>query len=223
MADAVFGATGDIFGTQIGWDLQSATYTDQSERAAAFGATGNETNSEVYDQRRNWTCNYKANVNYTATAPTIPASIGAQTVVSGEEKVTLTSIVINTVYNDFATMVLSGHQHVDGTDGSAALRSVAHGITISKGFGAQAFGTTGGESVESGSCTITCEHAEAKDENGDTCAGENHNPRIQLNVTWLGQGATAPANYDTTSVDNPTDNNGFSHSTIQCEKPLAFT
>jgi len=211
-----FGATGG-FAAPAGWALQNATPTEQSERATASSKTGNVTDSELYDKRKSWTCTFKAKVDYSKVAPTIPTEIGAIV-----DNILLTSIQINTTDTDFATMVLSGHEHIDGTDGTT-MRKIAHNIMLTKGFGANAFGCTGGTNVESGSCSISCDHAETKNENGDTAQGENYNPRIEVNVTMNGSGAAAPAAYDETSVDTPTENAGFVKSSVSAIKDLAFT
>jgi len=208
------GGFGDL--SADGWDLQSANYTRQMDRVTASSKTNNEVASNMADARKNWTCTYKAKKNYAAAAPTIPPNIGAS--LGG---VTLLSIAVSTVASDFATMTLTGHEHVDGTDG-AGMRSVAHGIALTKGFGACAFGTTGGESVSSGSATISCDHAETKDKDGDTSAGENSNPRIEIQAKWLGTGAHEPATYDETDYSEETGNDNFLYSNISCVKPLAF-
>lgn len=211
-----FGAAGG-FGDYAGWALQSATFSQQSTRANALSKSGNESDSNLCDRRKNWTCTYKAKQNYAAAAPTVPPNIGEVT-----NGILLTSIALNTSPSDFATMTLGGHEHVDGTDG-AGLRSVAHGVTLAKGFGADAFGTTGGDSVNTGSATITCDHAETMDADGDTEAGENHNPRIEVQARWLGDGATAPAGYDETDYSEETGNDNFLYSTVSAFKALAFS
>ena len=211
-----FGATGG-FGNITGWDLQTANFTRQSDRVTAASKTNNESDSNIADRRKNWTCTYKANKNYAAAAPTLPANIGASL-----NSILLLSIAVNTTNSDFATMTLTGHEHVDGTDG-AALRSVAHGITLDKGFGANDFDTSGGDSVNSSTVTISCDHAEVKDKDGDTSAGENHNPRIEVTAKWLGSGATAPAGYDETDYSEETGNDNFLYSNVSAHKALAFT
>lgn len=210
-----FGASGG-FGALAGWDLQSVGNSTSSERAVAQSKTGNEADSELYDKRTNVTATYKANKNYAATAPTIPANIGAVL-----NSVLLTSIAVSTSPTDFATMTLGGHAHVDGTDGTG-LRSVAHNMALTKGFGANAFGITGGDSIMDGSVTITCDHAETKDANGDTAAGENYNARIELRAKVLGSGAILPANFDETERSVDTENTGFTSESVSAVKPLVL-
>ena len=216
MADFAMLAGG--FGDLTGWDLQSQSGPETSERAQMFSATGNESASELFDARRNWTTNYKANKNYAAAAPTIPASIGA---VVGAAL--CTSIAINTTYNDFATMTLSGHEHVDGTDGTS-LRSVAHELTLTKGFGADSFDiVAGGDSLMDCSVTIVCDHAETKDKSGNTSQGENHNPRIEVSATVFGTDPTV-VGYDEIEVDdNASENTGFQKTPIRGILALAFS
>lgn len=217
---SVFGANSG-FGAITGWDLQSTSETVVSERAQAFGKTGNESDSELYDKRTNVTSTYKAKANYSVAAPTVPAAIGALL-----NSRLLLSIQLNTTFNGFVTMTLTGHKHEDGTDGSD-LRSIAHGISLTKGFGANEFGLTSGLSGDStmeSSVTISCDHEEVKDANGDTSQGENHNPRIEASITRLGAMGTntAPSGYDLVSEEPKTENTGFNSFTVQLYKALAF-
>jgi hypothetical protein len=212
---ASFGAAAESrFGTITGWKKQSSSENTVVNRANAFDGIGNESQSELYDGRVEVTEEWKSDL--TTTAPTIPASIGAVT-----NDYVLTGITVSTVNNDFATMTLTGHKHEEGSDGT--LKSVSHGITMSRGFGTSAFGSTGGESIDSSSATIELDHAEVADAGGNTARGENHNPRVSITVTVLGTGVTAPSTYDTISVSADSTNTDFIRTTGEFYKPLQFT
>lgn len=210
---AVWGATGLGHGTLVGWEIQSVTVSDENKRGTAPDEIGNEAASKLYDDTQQVTTTYKATVK---TAPTIPASIGAE--ING---ITTTQITVSTDSEDFATMTLTGHVHTDGTHGTC--KTVAHGMKLDRGFGASDFGVTGGESVRSSELTITCEHAEVPDAKGDTAGGENYNPRVEISVRVLGDGARLPAGFDrmTDALEGASED--FQYTTIAGIKPLAFT
>ena len=203
---AVFGAAGLGFGTLAGWNIQTAEDAAESKRRNSLGPTGNETVGSLHDETQNVTTTYKSAAD---AAPDIP-NLGD--VVNG---IAVTSIALSTDSEDYATMTLTGHAHTHGT-----LRKVAHGITLDSGVGASRFGVTGGDSVRSSECNISCEHKDEVDEAGDTAAGENYDGKIELSVKVLGTGATAPAGYDKVSLSDEGANTEFQFQTIKCFKAL---
>jgi len=210
---ATFSTSGLGFGALTGWAIQSSNSTDENKRATAPNNIGNVTQSELYDDTTNVTTTYKAAVK---TAPAIPSSIGA--VVNG---ILLTGIQISTDSEDFATMTLTGHVHVDGGHGTC--KSIAHGITLARGFGSSPFGVTGGETVRSSEVSISCEHLDVPGENGHTVQGENYNPRIEITARVLGSGATLPSGYERLEVTEEGEATDFQYETIRGIKDLAFT
>jgi hypothetical protein len=210
---AVWGATGLGHGPLTGWEIQSVTVSEDNKRGTAPDEIGNEAAAQVYDDTQQVTTNYKATVK---TAPTIPASIGAE--ING---ITTTQITVSTDSEDFATMTLTGHAHTDGDHGTC--KSVAHGMTLNRGFGASNFGVTGGESVRSSELTITCEHSDVPGAEGDTAGGENYNPRVEISVRVLGDSPSLPGGFDrmTDALEGASED--FQYTTISGVKPLAFT
>jgi hypothetical protein len=210
---AVWGATGLGHGPLTGWEIQSVTVSEDNKRGTAPDEIGNEAAAQVYDDTQQVTTNYKATVK---TAPTIPASIGAE--ING---ITTTQITVSTDSEDFATMTLTGHAHTDGDHGTC--KSVAHGMTLNRGFGASDFGVTGGESVRSSELTITCEHSDVPGAEGDTAGGENYNPRVEISVRVLGDSPSLPGGFDrmTDALEGASED--FQYTTISGVKPLAFT
>ena len=210
---AVWGTTGLGHGALAGWEIQSVAVSDDNKRGTAPDRIGNEVASNLYDNTQQVTTNYKAMVK---TAPSIPSNIGSD--ING---ITTTQISVSTDSEDFATMTLTGHVHTDGTHGDC--KSVAHGMTLDRGFGASDFGVTGGESVRSSELTITCEHSEVPDAEGDNAAGENYNPRIEISVRVLGSSPRLPAGFDlmTDALEGASED--FQYTTIAGIKPLAFT
>ena len=211
---AVWGATGLGHGVLTGWEIQSVTVSEENKRGTAPDEIGNEAASKLYDDTQQVTTTYKATVK---TAPSIPSNIGAD--ING---ITTTQISVSTDSEDFATMTLTGHVHTaPATHGTC--KTVAHGMKLDRGFGASDFGVTGGESVRSSELTITCEHAEVPNAEGNTAAGENYNPRIEISVRVLGSSPRLPGGFDrmTDALEGASED--FQYTTIAGIKPLAFT
>lgn len=208
---ATFGASGLGFGALTGWAIQSSDPTEESQRATAPNESGNVVESEIYDKTENVTTTYKAAAK--SPAPAVPATLGA--VVNG---ITLLGISLSTDSEDWATMTLTGHVHVDGEHGT--VRTLAHGITLDtgRGFGASRFGVTGGDSVRSSECNITCEHNDVQDEVGDTVAGENYDGKVEITARLLGSGGAAPAGYDLLADGTEGSNTDYQYNTIRCIK-----
>jgi len=214
---ATFGAGTSKWGTLAGWALNSTDNPSESKRETAHGPDNNAIASELYDKRTDISETFRA-ILRGATAPTVPANIGML------NDLPMTSLNITTTKEDFATMVVSGHEHVDGADGgtSGVCREVAHGITLDNAFGVSLFGFTGVDEAIESSCNIECEHAEVPDAEGNTAAGENHNPRITISVTAHDDYATAPAGFEITAQRPSTDAEGFQTFVTEAIKDLAF-
>lgn len=206
------------FGTLTGWKYTSASVTVEKQRANAIGEIGNEVASQLYSEQTNVTASFVAAA---LTAPTIPATLGA--VVNGY---ILTSIQVSTDREGFATMTLTGHNHTANAH-TTGEKSVAHGITLTSGFGAQDFmgGTPGSNaSVKGGSITIECQHADENDNAGEHLVGENYTPMITAETEWVGvPSAAAESGWDVTSKPNPTSNTAFETYSVSGTKALAFS
>lgn len=223
MATPTFGATDHFNIGGPGWGLQSSSRTVDSKRAAYFSHTNNELGSTLYDDVVNATCTYKALANRAGSPAAIPGSIGMK-----KNDYIITSIKLSTSSNSMATLEVEGHKHTaSGASDGTTLRSVAHNISLTKGFGADGIAgiTIGGvDVISSVSITIQCDHEEAQDGSGITKAGENHNPRMTLSVSGFGNDADAVtvAGWDITSKKGDTDNNGYKTISIEATKALAF-
>ena len=134
---ATFGASGLGFGAQSGWVIQDSTADDENKRANVLNESGIESTSKLHDQTTQVTTTYKAaDVNSTPTIPALGSVIGGAVV---------TSISVSTDAEDFATMTLTGHEHIDGDHGS--VRTFSHGMSLDAAFGASAFGVGGGREI----------------------------------------------------------------------------
>ena len=211
---ATFGASGLGFGALSGWAIQDSSADDENKRANVLDENGDEATSNVYDDTTQVTTTYKASGQAGGGSPNIP-NIGA--IVNG---IVVTSISLSTDSEDFATMTLTGHVHIGGDHGT--LKEKDHGITLDDAFGASAFGVSGGDSVRSGDCTITCEHIDVPGENGDTVAGENYDAKIELTVRLLGSGGSAPNGYDRIGDSTTGSNTDFQYNEIRAIKGLSF-
>jgi len=208
------------FGALTGWNYTSANVTIEKERANALDEIGNEAASQLYDEKTTVTASLVAAAT---TAPTVPATLGARL----NSLYVLTSIQISTTRDGFATMTLTGHGHAANDHTGSDVKTVAHGITLSSGFGAQDFmGGTAGDNAaaRAGSITIECQHADETDASGGHLVGENYTPMLTAETEWTGVPTTAAgAGWDVTSKPNPTENTGFETYSVSGTKPLTFT
>ena len=214
-----FGAAAS-FGAQTGWNENSSGVNVASDRGVSLDEIGNEAASQLHNERTEVSTNY---ASAATAAPTIPATLGAIV-----NSLVLTGISVQTSGTGFATMTLTGHNHTDNAHGaSPALASVAHGISISAGWGGEDFlGGTAGDNaaVESSSLDITCEHTDVTGATGNHLVGDNHGPKISATTVWNGAPASPVGEgWDKVSVATETTNQGFLKTTVTAEKSLAFS
>lgn len=217
MATITFGDA-SVFGTQTGWTVQGSSQAATNERAEALNEIGNEIENELYNSMTEYSQEF---ISSSATvAPTIPATIGK---LYGSAVVT--SIAVTTSGTDFPKMTLAGHNHADAAH-TDTLHQAAHSLALTDGFGAKDFlsGTAGDNAVvQSSSVTITCQHNDTLDADGDHLAGENFNGKIVATTTWYGvPGANADAGWDVTSVTTTKENTGFLKTVVTGTKALTL-
>ena len=174
-----WGAGTSPFGTFAGWGVQNVKTEKARERAKAPDANGDEAAGQLHGDITTVSATFKCNNN----TNTIPANIGE--VLTGY---VLTGIQIQTSATDFATMVLTGHNHT--TNAHVTCRKKAHSITLASAFGATSFlGATDvavGGALFSGSINITCQHADVTEADGDHFEGENYDPMMEASDVWKG-------------------------------------
>lgn len=210
----VFGSDGVGFGTLSGWSITGNDSDDAFKRAEAAGPTGNETVSVLFDETETVSTSYIAS---SATTPTVPATLGATI-----NSISLLGISLSTSADGYVTMTLTGHRHVAGTHGT--LRTVAHGITLSRAFGCSGFGVTSVETTAlfSSSCNIETQHIDVPGQTGNTIAGENYDCSITIEVTATGTLTADLSGYDTTSIKTPQGNTEFKKQSRSYVKHLAM-
>lgn len=201
------------FGEITGFEFQGGNNPSSLKREASYDEINNETGSTLYDERIEINENFKAVIK--ATVAELPADIGMH------NSLACTQIQVNTTKEDFATLNLVGHEHVGGTD-NGDVRTVAHGMTLDRSFGSSLFGMTGVSEVKESSLTVKCEHAEVPGD-GDTAAGQNHNPMMEISVTAYDGYPVAPAGWDATEEAPTVDAEGYQLFTTRATKALAFT
>lgn len=219
MADKViaYGAS-EGFGAFAGWESHGTEDTTSKTRAVATDDKGDEVASHLHDERRevpgNYECNNDTNV--------IPTDIGDLV-----NSLILTSLSISTAEGRAATMALVGHNHANNAHAAdPALRKATHGIALAKCFGATDFlGGTAGDNASciEGSVTITCEHADQNDGDGDHLVGENYGAKIEARSVWAGvPSVVAAAGWDVTVQTDTDENTGFQKTTVVGVKSLAM-
>lgn len=210
-----FGAA-QSFGTVTGWAEQSSDSAVNKDRAVALSRIGNEVASTLYNQRTEVSTPYVC----TSNTNTVPAIIGSLV-----NSLTLTEIQINTTNTGYATMTLTGHNHATNAHADT-LQQAAHSIAVAAAFGATDFlgGTAGSDAaVKSGNITISCDHTDVEDADGDHLIGNNHNGKIVAETVWTGVPSdTAASGWDKVTVSTATNNQGFLETTVRGEKALAL-
>lgn len=214
-----FAVASSPFGAPTGWVPSGpARVSIPTPRATANGNYGNEAASQTYGDILEYTQDFVA---AQTTTPTIPPTIGILL-----DTVILTSISISTNQTDFVKMVLVGHNHTNNAHANSLVQ-VAHGISISAGFGGIDFlGATAGSvaAVESSTLEISCGHEDVY--NGDSSehlAGNNHTAVMTASTVWHGVPTTAVgAAWDSVSVDTDEETTGFLKTTASGEKGLTL-
>jgi hypothetical protein len=190
------------FGTLTGWVPNGATITKSAERAVSLNGIGNEVASKTHNAGSTFSQEFQA---ASSSAPTIPPVLGK---LVGD--CILTRISITTSGTDFAKMTLTGHQH-DAHAHADTLNQVAHGFTMSSGYGGIDFlGGTAGDnaSVESSTLTIQCGHTDTTDASGDHLIGQNHTANASANTTWVGVPTTGIGEgWDEVELGSTTESN----------------
>ncbi len=216
MADKViqFGATSP-FGNFTGWEPQGATVEENKSRATALNDKGDEISASLYDTKTEVSCKYICN----SDTNTIPSEIG-----SVLEGYVLTSISIETSADAYATMTLTGHKHSQNSH--ETLRKAQHGITLTKAFGVVDFtGDSEGtnDSPISSSVTISCEHVDQIDKDGNHLVGENYGGKIEVKTTYLGDHTVTATGFDVTVKSNVDENTGFFKKEVTAIKKLQLS
>ena len=212
-----FGAT-CAAGALAGWNYQSSSSNVVSDRAKALDASGNEAASNLHNERTEITDNYEASA--VSGVAVLPATIGAL-VGTG----IVTGIDVSTSATAFATLAVTSHNHTDNAHANTLVQ-VAHGIADTVGFGAVDFlgGTAGSNaSPESSTLSITCQHNDIVDKDGNHLIGENFDAMIVATTVWSGVPTTAVgAGWDVTSVETTDENTGFEKTTVTATKKLTL-
>ena len=210
MAEPVitFGTGTTGFGALDGWDLQNSSSNLVYERANVLNNLGNESNAKAHNDTIEVSATYKANV--AGSAPVIPEILGVLTNV-----LIPTGINVSTIQNDFATMVITGHNHATNAHSATpALQAYTHGITLDDGFGVTDH--LGGElgdvaGLLSSSVNIVCDHVDRQDEAGDHLVGNNFNARIEASASWAGVPTTTSdgSSWEMANIETPQQNVDF--------------
>lgn len=192
-----------VFGTQTGWNPGPSSVKTTKQRARSLGATGNETDSVLYDEKTEVSQSFEAATD--SPAPTVAATIGA---LAGSY--ILTGITINTSGSAMATQSLTGHNHATNAHADT-LQQAAHGISLTSGFGAQDFlGGTAGDNatLESSSLQITCQHTDrVGGATGAHVIGQNYDCMMTATCTWIGEpSSSSDGSWDVTESDETKGN-----------------
>ena len=219
-----FGAD-QLFGALTGWNEQQPDTSTNKQRKFSLSKDGEETASQLHDERVEVSVPYEAADEGTVA---LPGTIGALV-----NSLMLTQIQITTEAEGFAKMTLQGHDHNDGNPHDGSEKSAAHGTDVVMGFGATDFltGTAGDDaSLASSSLIIKCEHVDIAGSGtaagvGTHTAGENYHGMIEAECTWNGVPAVAADTsvWDAITVQTKTNNQGMEQTVVKGVKALVLS
>lgn len=218
MAESViaFGAYSK-FGTMTGWAAQDGTPSNVKQLSRVLGETGNEASSTLYDEKTEVTQNFTA----TSASSTLPALLKIGAVIGGN---VVTGINIQTSWNDFAKISLTGHNHAANAHADT-LQQASIGLSLTAGWGATDFlGATAGSAVlQSSGANVVCQHVDHNDKSGDHAVGQNYDCVVTVTETWVGvPTAAAGSGWKVTSVEQNESNEDFVTTTVTAQKSIAL-
>ena len=192
----VFFAPDSAIGNLEGWEIQSGSNPSISrQRAQALGANGDEIASAQYGAQIAYSMNYKAKV-FEGTL-TIPK---AGAVVNGTH---IDSVELAYSQTDYPSLSVSAHSHAK-LDGTPKSHDTCRTYSPSLAFPARAIGIpsalTGaftcpeGVGIRALSYTLTCNHVDEMDGEGEQLAGDNYDGSETLTIEFTGEVSAAELN-----------------------------
>lgn len=187
---STFGSN-QAFGALTGWNEQTTSENTGKDREHTLDKDGNETDSIVFNEKKEVSAPYKANTQGTVA---IPGTIGGVI-----NSLLLTDIDISTKADAYVEMTLGGHQHSVNPHVAGSCKTGTHDLAVLNGFGARCFmggtaGTTSG-GIVSAKIKIKVEHkdvlAGADGQPGTQCEGDNTHGLMEAETVWNGVPAVA--------------------------------
>lgn len=141
----------------------------------------------------------------------------------------ITNISVSTSNSGEPEVSFTAHQHDDNAHTSESTFSIPAAVitlldseyslnTAIDFFGKDAAGTIG---AQSSTLTLSCEHADVQDGNGDHLAGANFNGRIEASVEYVGATSAEPdAPWIRDSLGNGRENSAAQTSSISAHQNL---
>lgn len=215
--------TNSQFGTLTGWIAQDASISTTNQLARVLDTDGNglANGQQLFDEKTEVTQNFTAG----STSADLPSLyIGGK---HGDNIVT--SITINTTWNDFAKISLTGHQHTENPHGNTLAKADIGGAGFPDGL--NAFGATdfmdieeGDAILQSSSMTITCQHVDHNEPDGDHAIGENYDCVVTVTETFHGEpDDDGNSEWKITNKSFNESNTDFVTYTITAQKPVTLT
>lgn len=223
MTDAVVNILAvDHFDLGSNWIPQNSTVTNSQDHAEMVKANGDyQKFSSVFNVMTSYTVEYKWNAD-TGLGAALP-HVG-----SVENTIHIDSITINTVYNDYPTITISGHNHAENahTDNRteyapySSIVSALNGTVGAVDFFGKASTTV---CATESSYTLSCTHVDVECGTGNHFVGNNVLGIEEASVTYVGDSwtpRTSPtvSGWTVTSAETTDSNQEFDTSVITATK-----
>lgn len=215
--------TSSKFGEISGWIPQDASPSHSEQLARVLDATGNGlvSGQQLYDGKTD------VSQNFTAASPsTVLPSLKIGGLRGGVNVVT--SIAINTTWNDFAKIALTGHNHDENSHGNGLAQADISAVglpALFSGFGATCFSGADWDDaqLQNSSLTIACQHVDHNTPEGDHAVGENYDCVATFSETWQGEPIEfADSTWKITNISRTESNTDFETVTVTGQKPITL-
>lgn len=215
---SLYFGTNSKFGTLSGWAAQDGAPSTNKQLARVLGEMGDEAASALYDEKT------EVSQNFTATSPTsaIPAALKIGAVIGGN---VVTGIHIQTVWNDYAKLSLTGHNHAANPHTDTLRQASVDSLALASGWGATEFlGATAGDAVlQSSDANIVCQHVDINGASGDHANGQNYDCVVTVTETWYGiPTVAAGSGWKVTSIVKNEKNTDYVSVTVTAQKSLTL-
>jgi hypothetical protein len=204
------------------WRSQNTNNDDQAARAIAQGNDGDQVASTLYDDKNEVSGNYtwvSADPIWTDTSAENLLPIGT---VAGAGSYMCQQEVVSYSNNAYPTLAATGHNHDDNPHADTEMVEYSPSIVLAGGFGVPDIlaNADTDSSPTAATYTLTAEHQDVNDKDGNHLAGDNYNGSESLSLTYYGSPSLTTTGWDITSANSGDANADFDTYVIALEKGL---
>jgi len=209
----------DIFSLSGDFVAQSSSNDTQKTRASAKGADGDEVASNAHDTKNAISCTYL----YKATSGDIAVTNLYIGKVTGGYHID--QIVVAYSNAGWPMITVTGHNHGTAAHADGSNVMVKPSLTLPAGFGCPELFTNGGatSSIVSATYTLSAEHTDVLDKDGEHLAGDNHGGMETVAAQYYGTPSLTTTGWDVTSSNAQDSNSDFDQVSISATRAITRT